>query len=69
MNPLLQKAVEYIRNTGGSPAIKQFDDDHEPVGPMLRKELKGAWMVYEHDGKIMLDPEYGEGTRGQVSHS
>lgn len=67
MNPQLKQALAYISNTGGSPTIEQFDDDHDPVGPMLRKELKAAWMVYECDGKIHLDSEYGEGTRGRVS--
>lgn len=36
MNPQLKRALEYISNTGGSPNITQFDEDHEPIGPMLR---------------------------------
>lgn len=52
MNPQLQKALDYIRNTGGSPTLAQFDEDHEPIGPKLREQLKDAQLVFEREGKI-----------------
>jgi len=48
----LKQALEYLRNTGGSPTIAQFDEDHEPVGPILREKLKEARLVYEREGQI-----------------
>lgn len=48
----LERALEYISNTGGSPNITQFDEDHEPIGPMLREQLKDAQLVYEREGRI-----------------
>lgn len=49
---ILEAAREYIRNAGGSPTIAQFDEDHEPVGSVLREELKEARLVWESGGKI-----------------
>ena len=46
---VLEAACEYIRNAGGSPTIAHFDEDHEPVGPMLREELKEAGLVWESE--------------------
>jgi hypothetical protein len=52
MNPQLKLALLYISNTGGSPNITQFDEDHEPIGPRLREQLKDAELVYEREGRI-----------------
>lgn len=49
---MLEAACEYIRNAGGAPSIENFDEDHEPVGPMLREFLKEAGLVWEREGKI-----------------
>jgi hypothetical protein len=51
-SPILKRAMDYIANTGGSPTIAQFDDDHEPVGPRLRDQLKEEKMVFECEGRI-----------------
>lgn len=32
-------ALEYIRNTGGAVTVENFDEDHEPIGPLLRADL------------------------------
>ena len=52
----LQKYLDYIKNTGGSPKIEHFDEDWEPIGPMVRLELLDAGMTYEEDGKIFVNP-------------
>lgn len=44
----LWRYVSYIKNTGRKPLpIAAFDEDMEPVGPMIRKELlAGGWIYY-----------------------
>lgn len=34
-------ALQYIRNTNGYATIANFDEDHEPIGPMLRRDIDG----------------------------
>lgn len=36
-----------------------FDDDHEPVEPLLRKEIMPVFVMVNGDGKLMLT-EAGE---------
>ena len=57
MNQVHQKALDYIRNAGGSPKIAHFDEDHEPIGPRLREQMKQAGLIWERDGKVMAMPE------------
>lgn len=52
MNDNLKNALQYIANTGGHPKIEWFDDDHEPIGPMLRADLLRAGLVVEANGHI-----------------
>ena len=33
------KYLEYIDNTGGEPTIEQFDEDWEPIGPIVRMDM------------------------------
>ena len=40
-------AIEYIRNAGGSPEVARFDDDHDPIGPQLRADLRKAGYVQQ----------------------
>lgn len=48
----LQKYMEYIDNTGGSPKVEWFDEDWEPIGPMLRKDMADANLIYESGGLL-----------------
>ena len=57
MNQVHQKALAYIRNAGGSPKIAHFDEDHEPIGPRLRDEMKRAKLIYEQDGRVMAEAQ------------
>ncbi len=54
MTPQAKQAVEYVRNTGGNTTVAIFDDDHEPIGPMLRKEIMPMYVVEQSDGKLAL---------------
>ena len=49
-----KRQIEYIKNTGGSPKIEWFDDDHDPIGPILRSDMKKADVIRECDGKLFL---------------
>lgn len=59
MRPDLKRALEYVRNTGGNATVAHFDDDHEPIGPLLRKEIMPAFVMVDGNGKLMLT-EAGE---------
>jgi len=37
--------ISYIKNTGGSPRVKQFDDDWEPIGPVVRRDMLRAGLI------------------------
>lgn len=39
MNNSVIEALRYLLNTGESVNATQFDDDHEPIGPLLRKDI------------------------------
>lgn len=49
-----QKYIEYIKNTGGSSRVELFDDDWKPIGPMVRRDMHQARIIYEKDGKLFL---------------
>ena len=53
----LSKYVQYIRNTNRVPlAIAQFDDDWEPIGPMVRRDLVAEGLIVEAADGITLAP-------------
>jgi len=52
MKPLHREALDYIRNTGGSPKVQWFDDDFEPIGPNLRADMLALGLITEQDGLI-----------------
>lgn len=55
MSDHLKRYVDYIKNTGAVPLpIGQFDDDWEPIGPMVRRDLVTAGLVDERDGGLYL---------------
>ncbi len=49
MHDIQKRALEYIRNAGGSPEIAWFDDDNEPIGPQLRSDLRKPGMIIEYE--------------------
>lgn len=50
----LQKYLVYIANTGQVPlAADNFDDDWEPIGPMVRRDLVAAGMIVYLEGGIV----------------
>lgn len=46
--------LQYVQNTGGNATVAQFDDDWEPIGPMLRGELMPTYITEMPDGKLAL---------------
>ena len=65
MNENHTKALEYIKNTGGHPRIDWFDNDNEPIGPMLRARLVRAGHADEHQSG---EPCHHRGCKNHVSH-
>jgi hypothetical protein len=51
----LLRYIDYLNNTG-KIQVKDFDDDWEPIGPMLREELLSLGLVYIIDDKDMGPP-------------
>lgn len=39
LHPLISGAWDYMVNVGGLINIADFDEDHSPIGPSLRKNL------------------------------
>lgn len=58
LNPMHQAAVDYINNAKCLTPVARFDDDHAPIGPVLRRELKAADVMEEVDGIVVLTPPY-----------
>ena len=51
----LQQYVQYIYNTKQCPlAVSAFDNDWEPIGPIVRRDLVASGLVTEWYGGIML---------------
>jgi len=54
-NDHLRKYVQYIHNTGQSLLpIDAFDDDWEPIGPSVRRDLVAAGLIIETNGRVAL---------------
>lgn len=56
IQPHLLQYLQYIINTGGTATVAGFDDDWEPIGPMVRRDLMPRWIA-ERDGKLVLTDE------------
>jgi hypothetical protein len=71
MNEMQRRALKYIRNAGGSPEVSWFDDDHEPIGPQLRADLRGmGYATQRQDGLTeKLHVELTEAGRNEVANS
>lgn len=50
----LKEYCQYIVNTGGYATVAAFDDDFDPVGPMVRRDLIPTYAVENADGKLEL---------------
>jgi hypothetical protein len=46
--------LQYVQNTGGNATVATLDDDYEPIGPMVRKELMPKFMFETSEGKLAL---------------
>lgn len=57
MSDYLKQYVQYIRNTANVPLkTEHFDDDWEPIGPKLRRELLAiGWIAEAADGIRLTD--------------
>ncbi len=47
---MFEQFLQYIQNTGGSPKVEQFDEDWEPIGLRVRKDMAKAGLVFEQNG-------------------
>lgn len=57
--------VDYIRNTGRIPLpVAMFDEDWEPIGPMVRSQMEKAGLIYIYGPDApFYNPTKGEGIR------
>lgn len=46
-----QNVIAYVMRANG-PTVAQFDDDHEPIGPMLRAQMMPRLLKLAEDGRI-----------------
>lgn len=48
--------LQYIRNTGLVPLLpmKMFDEDWEPIGPMVRSDMVKAGLIIESEDGIRI---------------
>jgi hypothetical protein len=45
--------LKYIKATGKNPLpVQMFDEDHEPIGPTVRKDMHEAGVVIVYEGYI-----------------
>ena len=58
MSDHLQKYVQYIKNTGRVPLKTEwFDDDWDPIGPTLRRDMQAARLItVSEDGIRLVEP-------------
>lgn len=50
-----QRALEYVRNTGGNASVETFIEDHDPVGKQLWAELTAMGLAVVGDrGKVCV---------------
>lgn len=46
------KYLDYIKNSGGNPTVAWFDEDWEPIGPTVRREMEAAGLIRVIEGRI-----------------
>lgn len=52
MNEVAKEAIKHVINAGGNYTVESFDDDHDPIGPLLRQEIM-PFYVQEEFGKLI----------------
>lgn len=51
---MIDRAIQYIKNTGGNATLADFVEDHEPVGQKLWEDLVQKGMVEIVNGKVAV---------------
>lgn len=46
--------LAYVAATGGNATVEQFDEDHEPIGPLLRRDLLPEFIMLDRNGRLQL---------------
>lgn len=54
LTPMHLSALGYVANTRGTATVAQFDDDHDPTGPDLRRILMPGFMIERENGKLCM---------------
>lgn len=49
-----RQALRYVLNTGETVTAAQFDDDNDPIGPMLRNDLVPLYLRVDSNGVLKL---------------
>jgi len=49
-----KQALVYIVKTDHTATVAGFDEDHEPIGPELRKSLSPRYLKAYPDGRLHL---------------
>ena len=53
-----QQYIDYINNTGREPLpTDMFDEDWEPAGPMIRRDMVRAEIIQVREDGIYLRPD------------
>jgi len=51
---MFKQYLDYIKNTGGNPTVEGFDDDYEPIGPMVRRDMEQAGLIRTVNGRLEI---------------
>lgn len=57
LNAIERGALAYVVNTRETATVAHFDDDHEPIGPILRERLVPRFLREGPDGRLKLTGE------------
>lgn len=60
MTTMEKQALQYVRNTAGGATLDAFMDDHEPIGPLLWRELTDAGLAQVSPGGRVIVTEAGQ---------
>lgn len=54
LNSIDRAALRYVANAGFAIPAALFDEDHDPIGPALRKKLVPTYLTEGDDGRLRL---------------